>query len=611
MFTKPILIDDAIAPFELYPGIADIKALIAASQKEGDMEYANKLSHLIRGLGSNATDLLLLSLKDENPKNRLLALSSLSTEDLSIDHVIISICLNDKDDAVRKQAYDTLVRMGESSIENRILCLNSTNEKDYLLNEAVKEIIKLGEAPLEHLIFRLYDVNEDVRQTAIHVLRKHLGDKLRLERLDGQPIVPLVLALNDKEIEVRRKAAIVLGELGDKRAAKPLIFVALHDKSWIVRMIAISALRELGDARTIKLLIAALHDKGNPYRKLAAYYLGESGDKRAVKPLITALHDKDFGIRESAAKALGKLGDERAVKPLITAIHQDKDWIVRESAAKALGELGDVGAVKPLITALHDKHSKTREYAAKALGKLGDERAVKPLITTMQQDRDWQVRESVAEALGELGNTQALEPLITALHDESFGVRKYAAKALGKLGDERAIKPLITAMHQDKEWIVRASVAEALGMLGGARAVKTLLAAMYDNDSPVRKEAADALLRLGWTPKNSSDKVHLWISKKDEQSITANWSMIKKVLLHDFNAGKISYALYAFIAIGKEEIIPVLIDMLNKKGTETMAEAFLNCGHDKLEAAGRHWASVNGYGVWKGDGAHPVSWGRF
>jgi hypothetical protein len=39
------------------------------------------------------------------------------------------------------------------------------------------------------------------------------------------------------------------------------------------------------------------------------------------------------------------------------------------------------------------------------------------------------------------------------------------------------------------------------------------------------------------------------------------------------------------------------------------AEAFLNCGHVELAAAGREWARVRGYSIQSGFGAHPISWG--
>ncbi|MBI4826159.1 MAG: hypothetical protein HY807_07020 [Nitrospirae bacterium] len=59
-----------------------------------------------------------------------------------------------------------------------------------------------------------------------------------------------------------------------------------------------------------------------------------------------------------------------------------------------------------------------------------------------------------------------------------------------------------------------------------------------------------------------------------------------------------------------EEIIPVLINKLDTEGTKVMAEAYLNCGHDKLNAAAREWAANHRYTIQTGQGAAPIGWGR-
>jgi hypothetical protein len=46
-------------------------------------------------------------------------------------------------------------------------------------------------------------------------------------------------------------------------------------------------------------------------------------------------------------------------------------------------------------------------------------------------------------------------------------------------------------------------------------------------------------------------------------------------------------------------------------GDKSMAEDYLNCGSSELDAAGRKWASANGYRIWTGPGSHRATWGRF
>ena len=102
------------------------------------------------------------------------------------------------------------------------------------------------------------------------------------------------------------------------------------------------------------------------------------------------------------------------------------------------------------------------------------------------------------------------------------------------------------------------------------------------------------------------------ILHRNGKELKKNWKLTKEVLLKDIrggNYGVIVNAVYAFIGIGREEMIPVLIRILNTEGDKTMAEAFLNCGHSELNAAAREWAVRHGYTISPGSGAHPVSWG--
>ena len=85
---------------------------------------------------------------------------------------------------------------------------------------------------------------------------------------------------------------------------------------------------------------------------------------------------------------------------------------------------------------------------------------------------------------------------IKALSDDDSDVRRHAAEALGKLGDKRAVDPLINALADDDS-IVRRDAAEALGLLGDKRAVDPLIKALGDKEEWVRRTAAKALEQLG------------------------------------------------------------------------------------------------------------------
>jgi hypothetical protein len=105
----------------------------------------------------------------------------------------------------------------------------------------------------------------------------------------------------------------------------------------------------------------------------------------------------------------------------------------------------------------------------------------------------------------------AVKPLIAALKDENSDVRKAAADALVKIGAP-AVEPLIAAL-KDENSDVRQAAAKALGKIGDPRAVEPLIAALKDKD--VRKAAAEALGRLGWEPAQDEMAGWYWMAKRD------------------------------------------------------------------------------------------------
>jgi HEAT repeat protein len=307
---------------------------------------------------------------------------------------------------------------------------------------------------------------------------------------DPRAVVPLIATLRDNDTEVRGTAVEALVRLG-KPAVEPLI-VLLQDADGTVRLLAAVALQGIGDPQAVEPLISGLQDEDSDVRRTAAEALSEVGDSRAVEAFIAALTDDDWYVKQTAAEALGELGDPRAVEPLIAAL-RDEDRRAHESAVKALVRLGSSSA-DPVITALRDKDANVRRLAAKALGELGDLGAIEPLIASLR-DESLLVRQTATEALGRLGDLRAVEPLIAILEDEAKEARRAAAEALGELGDPSAVAPLISVLG-DEDWLVCLAAAEALGELGDPCAVESLTVALRDESWVISNAAATALGKI-------------------------------------------------------------------------------------------------------------------
>jgi hypothetical protein len=93
------------------------------------------------------------------------------------------------------------------------------------------------------------------------------------------------------------------------------------------------------------------------------------------------------------------------------------------------------------------------------------------------------------------GGQKPVDPLIASFRNKDKTKRKAAAEDLAKIGGP-AVAPLICALD-DRISYVRALAAHVLGNIGDPRALNHLRKALQDKDSNVRKEAKEALIKLG------------------------------------------------------------------------------------------------------------------
>jgi hypothetical protein len=105
--------------------------------------------------------------------------------------------------------------------------------------QARTALVEIGEPAIEPLVAALQDRNKEVRALATSALREILE-----ETKDARAVEPLIATLNHKNDDVRRRAALLLGIIGDTRAVEPLT-AALKDKDEEVRERAAEALRNI------------------------------------------------------------------------------------------------------------------------------------------------------------------------------------------------------------------------------------------------------------------------------------------------------------------------------------------------------------------------------
>ncbi len=420
-----------------------------------------------------------------------------------------------------------------------------------------------------------------------------------------------------RQANIRRRRAIVraLGDIKDLRATEPLIR-AMADEE--IRNSVIEALGKLGSPTATTTLIGLLKDDEPQTRKVTADALGQIGWTPATDAEKAAYY-----IAGQDWEACEKLGPA-AVEPLIALVlagkksDYDADPVVR-----ALGRIRDPRAIKPLVCALSryqffgDFGGRDEEILIEALTGFGPG-AVAPLMEAMDKapilisanDLSPESRERMIEVLLKNNWAVRMSPWQFLLLVDPASVEDRMSEVLG--GDFERLKGILSRAEEQPN---RRLIARVLSAIGDVRAIPVLAAHLQDWEA--RYEIAGALRQLQWQPTTEKERIYFLLSGGSDDGIDAQWDAVEKVLLDDLENGDeraVSFALFTFIYLGREEYVPKLIEVLWKRGSRNLAEAYLNCGHDKLADAASKWAVANGYMVVShnatpSDGSyHPVSW---
>jgi len=533
---------------------------------------------------------LIRVMNDEDPQVRKKAIETLSRiENPAVEP--LAAALRDDNGRVRDKAADALIEIGGIGVTQAFI-VALTERNPYTREIAAKALGRIGDSSATKILVAvLKDTNWTVRENAAEALGL-IGDSYAIE--------PLISVLEDEDSDVRLKAAEALDRLGwqpGDEAEKRLYFIAKKDWDECLKL----------DGVTVKALTRVLSDKNPQVRREATETLVKIGDLDTLHALILSLENNNSDIRKEAAETLGNIGQGEAVKPLI-ALLDDMNPDVRQAAAEALVKIGGLNTMQQLIVALQDRNSYVRESAAEILGKISNP-ALDPLMYALWESNS-EVRIEAAKALGKLGNSRSVNSLIAVLNYESRDTASKSTEDPGEIASSLS-KPFTDAgMTQDTR--LRIEVIKALGHIGDERAIPALIRELQHWQTA--RDAAEALEKLGWSPQSVEETVHFLVAKRDGNTLRKNWDQTKQILSNDLKSDddvNIKNALYAFIALGKEEITTELIDTLNAKGDRMIAAVYLNCGDNKLSSAAADWAKKTRVYIRTDSASYPVGWGSW
>jgi len=199
-----------------------------------------------------------------------------------------------------------------------------------------------------------------------------------VDALRQQKDIPaLIHALRYNDFEIQTSAAQALGALGTEGINE--LILALKDKNKDVRLGIIEALSVIRDQRAVPPLIELLNDKSNEVRWETAIALGEIGGPEVTSPLKNALRDPDKYVRYGAASALSKTG----WNPL--SDEEGAFYYVGLQEWQAVKDCGPA-AISALSLALHDHDSSVRIQAIEILGSIGDKKAIPALMQSLRDE---------------------------------------------------------------------------------------------------------------------------------------------------------------------------------------------------------------------------------
>lgn len=270
-------------------------------------------------------------------------------------------------------------------------------EAEGTLGELEKVIAPLSTILAHKPVYRRILVSLYERYVPALVARSHHGTlevrtaaRAELARLGKGGMKALLDALaDDKDPSQRAVAVRLLGHLGNRAAAVPLVRVAREEPMALdpkaprlagtisqpleldARVKALVAAGQLGESRVVPDVLPLARHGEVAMREAAVFTLAHARDGRALPVLSEALSDRRPSIAALACIGLG-LSDSPAARRLRQQAIADVKThdLVRAACAASSAGQGPAG-IPPLLTALTDNSGETQRVAAWALGHLG------------------------------------------------------------------------------------------------------------------------------------------------------------------------------------------------------------------------------------------------
>lgn len=519
-----------------------VEIFLAASGAE---DYAEELFGLLRspdnaGLRNSSVEVLVRLGKKAIPVLE----SHAGDEDCDVRKFVIDIlggigdvsslplfirALDDDDPNVRAAAAENLGRIGDSRALQPLL--EALSRPDLALRHTVLDALAqiggpvpaaavtpyLGDSLLKKAAYRclgaagdtdaapllvkgLEEPGAGVREAAVKAVmelrERNPGsramaeiDRLLVQRA-GSAVVDGLLSIGScPDLSVRRALILVLGVIGDSRAAGYILRACGNDGLFPD---CLAALRNM-KADPVPLLEGEYAEADDKVKANILRICGEMGSCCALPLIVKGMNHPSPQVREAAVRTAGRSGSAGVVGE-VARLLDDLDQDVRTASLESLALLSEVASAEVAGIAADlsaASEPDTRRVSASLCGVLRDGER----LALLMKDEDDMVRRTAVQGMALVEGEDAVHHLILSLTDEIPEVRIAAASALGETGREDALEPLTLVARDEDSW-VRCAALRSLGRIGGPVALDAIARALDEADGLVSLAALDALARI-------------------------------------------------------------------------------------------------------------------
>ncbi|HEU4559776.1 MAG TPA: HEAT repeat domain-containing protein [Longimicrobium sp.] len=334
------------------------------------------------------------------------------------------------------------------------------------------------------------------------------ADLLRLEDRREYNADALTSASASRNAEVRRRAVLAIGRIGDKRGTQ-MVVERLTDGDTAVAASAAFALGLLRDTTAVPALIEQLRPADVARRATvigeAALALGKmptQRGKQAVEDFLAHAQASGPGVQRAVGQAL--LGYWRFPRPMnvnvATRWFSSADPEIRWRAAYALSRRSSPQGTAALARLMSDREPLVRSFAVRALtAPLADSAGIaraEALATVLRAVTDprHEVSVSAVRTLGTYDAPESIDRLVGLLTNSDPYLAITAAESLGRLGAKASnaagARLRQTALDVTRPIALRTAALDALAQVDAAAAAGT--ADIFMRESGWRSRAAAA-----------------------------------------------------------------------------------------------------------------------